>query len=57
MTLMHWAWNYKRRDRQEINESKENSRIIRNNLKPWFVHWMIMMGFLGLLLATILDFI
>jgi ferredoxin len=26
-------------------------------VKPWFVHWMIMMGFLGLLLATILDFI
>jgi ferredoxin len=26
-------------------------------LKPWFVHWMIMMGFLGLLLATMLDFI
>ena len=25
--------------------------------KPWFVQWMIMMGFLGLLLATILDFI
>lgn len=26
-------------------------------LRPWFVHWTIMMGFLGLLLATILDFI
>ncbi len=26
-------------------------------MKPWFVHWMIMWGFLGLLLATILDFI
>jgi len=26
-------------------------------LKPWFVHWSIMWGFLGLLLATILDFI
>jgi hypothetical protein len=26
-------------------------------IKPWFVHWSIMWGFLGLLLATILDFI
>jgi len=26
-------------------------------VKPWFVHWMVMMGFLGLLLTTILDFI
>jgi nitrate reductase gamma subunit/ferredoxin len=26
-------------------------------LRPWFVHWSIMWGFLGLLLATILDFI
>jgi ferredoxin len=26
-------------------------------LKPWFVHWSIMWGFLGLLLATTLDFI
>ena len=26
-------------------------------LKPWFVHWCIMWGFLGLLLATVLDFI
>ena len=26
-------------------------------LKPWFVHWAIMWGFLGLLLATALDFI
>lgn len=25
-------------------------------MKPWFVHWSIMWGFLGLLLATILDF-
>jgi len=25
--------------------------------KPWFVHWSIMWGFLGLLLATVLDFI
>jgi nitrate reductase gamma subunit len=26
-------------------------------LKPWFVHWSIMWGFIGLLIATILDFI
>jgi ferredoxin len=26
-------------------------------LKPWFVHWTIMWGFIGLLLATTLDFI
>jgi len=25
-------------------------------LRPWFIHWSIMWGFLGLLLATILDF-
>jgi len=25
-------------------------------VKPWFVHWSIMWGFIGLLLATILDF-
>jgi ferredoxin len=24
--------------------------------RPWFIHWSIMWGFLGLLLATILDF-
>lgn len=26
-------------------------------VRPWFVHWSIMWGFLGLLLATILDFL
>ena len=26
-------------------------------VKPWFVHWSIMWGFLGLLLATALDFV
>jgi ferredoxin len=26
-------------------------------LKPWFVHFAIMLGFLGLLLATVMDFI
>jgi nitrate reductase gamma subunit len=25
-------------------------------VKPWFVHWSIMWGFIGLLVATILDF-
>jgi ferredoxin len=25
--------------------------------RPWFIHWSIMWGFIGLLLATILDFI
>jgi ferredoxin len=25
-------------------------------VQPWFVHWSIMWGFLGLLLATVLDF-
>ncbi len=28
-----------------------------NLTRPWFVHWSIMWGFLGLLLATILDFL
>jgi len=27
-----------------------------NLVKPWFVHWSVMWGFIGLLLATILDF-
>jgi ferredoxin len=26
-------------------------------VRPWFVHWSIMWGFLGLLLATVLDFV
>jgi hypothetical protein len=26
-------------------------------VKPWFVHWSIMWGFIGLLLATVLDFV
>jgi len=26
-------------------------------VKPWFVHWAIMWGFLGLLFATVLDFV
>ena len=26
-------------------------------LQPWFVHWNIMWGFIGLLIATILDFL
>jgi ferredoxin len=26
-------------------------------VQPWFVHWSIMWGFIGLLLATVLDFV
>ena len=26
-------------------------------MRPWFIHWAIMWGFLGLLLATVLDFV
>ncbi len=26
-------------------------------VRPWFIHWSIMWGFIGLLLATILDFL
>lgn len=26
------------------------------NVRPWFVHWSVMWGFIGLLMATILDF-
>jgi len=26
-------------------------------IKPWFVHWSIMWGFIGLVVATVLDFI
>ena len=26
-------------------------------VKPWFLHWSVMWGFIGLLLATVLDFI
>jgi ferredoxin len=28
-----------------------------NLVRPWFVHWSIMWGFIGLLVATILDFL
>ena len=40
-------------------DNEENSYWHNKNeiLKPWFVHWAIMWGFIGLLLATILDFI
>jgi len=44
---------YKECDRQDDAYWAPKSWLV----KPWFVHWMIMMGFLGLLLATILDFL
>lgn len=40
-------------DNEENSEWKNKSFL----LKPWFIHWSIMWGFLGLLLATTLDFI
>ncbi|MCX6247669.1 MAG: 4Fe-4S dicluster domain-containing protein [Bacteroidetes bacterium] len=39
---------------------KEDDSYWKNKpaaIQPWFVHWSIMWGFLGLLLATVLDFI
>jgi ferredoxin len=41
------------------NCGKEEDSFWKNKpwlTKPWFVHWSIMWGFIGLLLATILDF-
>jgi len=40
-------------------DSEEDSywQLKAEILKPWFVHWSIMWGFIGLLLATVLDFI
>ena len=39
-------------------DSDENSfwKSKHEVLKPWFIHWSIMWGFIGLLVATILDF-
>lgn len=45
--------------RHQVCESEEDS-VWENKpwyLKPWFVHYSIMWGFIGLLIATILDFI
>jgi len=42
------------------NCEEENGSILYNKpqvLQPWFIHWSIMWGFIGLLVATILDFI
>jgi ferredoxin len=44
---------YQNCDKEEDSFWKNKSWLI----KPWFVHWSIMWGFIGLLLATILDFI
>jgi len=44
---------YKTCDQEEDSYWKEKSATVQ----PWFVHWSIMWGFLGLLLATVLDFI
>jgi len=44
---------YKECDRQDDAYWAPKPWIV----KPWFVHWTIMMGFLGLLLATVLNFI
>ncbi len=44
---------YKSCDNEEYSFWKSKKSI----LQPWFVHWSIMWGFLGLLAATTLDFV
>ena len=44
---------YKTCDEEEDSFWKNKSWFTQ----PWFVHWSIMWGFIGLLLATVLDFI
>jgi hypothetical protein len=44
---------YKTCDEEEDSYWRNKSSVVQ----PWFVHWTIMWGFLGLLLATVLDFI
>jgi len=44
---------YKTCDKEE--DSFWNNKSVA--VKPWFVHWSIMWGFIGLLVATVLDFI
>jgi hypothetical protein len=39
-------------DKEEDSFWKDKSAIVQ----PWFVHWSIMWGFIGLLVATVLDF-
>ncbi len=43
---------YKTCDQEEDSYWKNKPWYVQ----PWFVHWSIMWGFLGLLLATVLDF-
>jgi ferredoxin len=44
---------YRTCDEDEFSYWKNKQTI----LKPWFIHYVNMLGFLGLLLATVLDFI
>jgi ferredoxin len=44
---------YKSCDKEEDSYWKSKAWYVQ----PWFVHWSIMWGFIGLLLATVLDFI
>lgn len=44
---------YRTCDSEEESHWKTKPEIV----KPWFVHWAIMWGFIGLLVATSLDFI
>lgn len=43
---------YQTCDKEEDSFWKNKSAAVQ----PWFVHWSIMWGFIGLLLATVLDF-
>jgi ferredoxin len=44
---------YKTCDKEEDSYWKAKSWLVQ----PWFIHWSIMWGFIGLLVATVLDFI
>ncbi len=44
---------YQNCDKEDDSYWKKKSWFIQ----PWFIHWSIMWGFIGLLLATVLDFI
>jgi hypothetical protein len=43
---------YKTCDKEEDSFWKNKPAAVQ----PWFVHWSIMWGFIGLLIATVLDF-